>query len=320
VPTGPLASVVIPTYNRAHVIGEAIDSVAAQTYRDFEIIVVDDGSSDGIAARLAACTSPITLIKREANGGVSAARNDGIRHSRGDLVCFLDSDDVYLPRRLETAVEYLAAHPRDGAVYTDMLVEFAPGEPRTSWVKSPGAVPSGRIFDRLLQTDAYRLACMPTITVRRTVLEAVGGFDESLSFGEDTELWWRIARATCIGYIAEPTCVARPSPREEPAGSRASADRVAATHKVLTAYEGLTPRERRLALLLHCSNLRRHGIRLASDGRRAEALHAWRTGFAMALRGGLFVSAAKTIAACALGARARLLVDPAARVRSRPRH
>ncbi len=104
-------SVIIPTYNRAGLVQEAVASVLAQTWRDFEVLVVDDGGSDGTDAALAPYASRLRLLRRESRGGVSAARNTGIEAARGEWLAFLDSDDLWLPEKLARQMAYLAAHP-----------------------------------------------------------------------------------------------------------------------------------------------------------------------------------------------------------------
>ena len=108
--TNPRVSVIIPTYNRGWTLQAAMDSVLAQTYLDFELIVVDDGSSDDTAEILAAYGPEVKRI-RQANAGVSAARNTGIRAARGELVAFLDSDDRWLPDKLKVQVDFFAVRP-----------------------------------------------------------------------------------------------------------------------------------------------------------------------------------------------------------------
>ncbi|MCZ6541357.1 MAG: glycosyltransferase family A protein, partial [Nitrospinae bacterium] len=114
----PAVSVVIPTFNRAWCLAETLRSVARQTFRDFETIVVDDGSTDDTPDLL--CRFPEVRVHRwEDNRGVSAARNRGIEMARGEWVCFLDSDDRWVPGKLQAQVEWMQAHPECPACYTD---------------------------------------------------------------------------------------------------------------------------------------------------------------------------------------------------------
>ena len=118
----PRVSVIIPTHNQAEAVCRAVDSVLAQTFRDFEIIVADDASTDHTAQALARYEGSMRCLHRTTNGGVGAARNDGIRAGSSEFVCFLDSDDLYLPRRLEAAVAFLDHNPTFHAVYTDCRI------------------------------------------------------------------------------------------------------------------------------------------------------------------------------------------------------
>ena len=117
--TTPRVSVVIPTYNYGHLLEQSLESVFAQTYKDYEVILVDDGSTDdtpGIAARY---EGRIRYFRKE-NGGPSSARNEGIRQARGPLIAFLDSDDLWLPHKLAVQTAFADAHPEYGLVYCDM--------------------------------------------------------------------------------------------------------------------------------------------------------------------------------------------------------
>ncbi len=269
----PRVSVIIPCYNRAHVIREAIDSVLAQTYRDYEIVVVDDASTDDSREVVAAYGDRVRLVARAANGGIAAARNDGILHSRGELVAFLDSDDLWEPRRLETAVAFLDAHPGYGAVYGDMRCVWPEGGPSTDHcVADMGGGRSGWIFEDLLR---HALISTLTITIRREVLDRVGLFDESLPPAEDQDLWWRIAREAPIGFVPETVATARfYSDGLSRSGTRASRNWVRCCRKALRVFPDLTPRQRRLLHLRLYGMLRAHAIHLAREGREQEARRA----------------------------------------------
>jgi cellulose synthase/poly-beta-1,6-N-acetylglucosamine synthase-like glycosyltransferase len=187
-------SVIIPTHDRAHVVGDAIDSVLGQTCRDFEVIVVDDGSTDDtgeVVGRYAASNTGRVVCLRQENAGAPAARNAGMRAASSDYVTFLDSDDLYLPRRLEVGVGLLEANPEFGASYVDQRTVGADGSVLLeSRIHRYGGAASGWILPALLRGDLIQTN---TITIRRHVLEQVGGFDEKLWSGQDTDLWWRLA-------------------------------------------------------------------------------------------------------------------------------
>jgi glycosyltransferase involved in cell wall biosynthesis len=195
-------SVIIPTYNRAWCLKEAVDSVMAQSYRDVEVILVDDGSTDGTAAMVAAWDVPLRFLSQQ-NRGVSAARNLGLRSARGNLVAFLDSDDLWLPDKLARQVAFFDAHPEALICQT--------GE---TWIRRGVRVnprhrhrkPSGRIFEASL---ALCLVSPSAVMMRRGLLEEVGGFDESLPACEDYDLWLRVSARYPVHLIETPLVVKR---------------------------------------------------------------------------------------------------------------
>jgi glycosyltransferase involved in cell wall biosynthesis len=192
----PLVSVIVPTYNSAGFIRESLDSVLAQTFKDFEIIVVDDGSTDDTAKLLAAYRDSLRVIKKE-NGGPASARNAGIREARGELIAFQDADDLWTPDKLELQVACLAQHPEAALVHSDCI--HFDGERTWGTHKERGyTVPTGMVFDRLL-TDHF--IGMPAVLARRACLEAVGLFDESLVGNEDYNLYLRLARKYPFQYV-----------------------------------------------------------------------------------------------------------------------
>ena len=136
-------SVVIPTYNRARVVGEAIDSALAQTHERLEVIVVDDGSTDDTAERVGRRRDRRLRYVRREHAGVSSARNAGIAAATGDLVSFLDSDDLWKPEKIETEVAALARHPEAGGVFSDL-------EKRDGATVVPSFMRRTRVFSRLL--------------------------------------------------------------------------------------------------------------------------------------------------------------------------
>ncbi|MFO1060552.1 MAG: glycosyltransferase family A protein [Dongiaceae bacterium] len=195
----PLVSVVIPTYNRAATLARAVESVLAQTYPSFELLIVDDASTDDTAARIAPYLGGrVALHRRPRNGGATAARNAGIALARGAYVAFLDSDDEWLPEKLARQVALFEAGPPDlGLVYAG-LWQLVDGRP-------PVAVPPrqrGRVYDALRWRN--RIGTASGVMVRRAVLQRVGGFDERLPACEDWDLWLRIARDHRVDAVAEP--------------------------------------------------------------------------------------------------------------------
>ena len=195
----PTVSVVIPTYNRAHVVHRAIDSVLGQTFADFELIVVDDGSTDGTEAVLSTYTDPrIRYLVQLVNRGVSAARNRGIKEARGEFVAFLDSDDEWFPEKLERQVNRFRRAPDNvGLVYCG--VETV-GRPTGPWIYEPAH--RGDIYNKLLERNVIHTGSGAMI--RRSVVCAAGYFDEDIPAIEDYDYWLRIARHYRFDYVPDP--------------------------------------------------------------------------------------------------------------------
>ncbi len=194
-----LVSTVIPVFNAASFIARAVDSVLAQTYPNVEIIVVNDGSTDDTGAHLLAYGHRIRVIEQE-NAGLSAARNAGIRATRGDLVAFLDADDWWLPSKLERQVALLDANPRLGFCSTCARVVDGAGNDVNVW-----GCPN--IDGDLLHTIFAQNAAVPGsgsgVVVRRALLDRVGPFDVELRSLEDIDMWLRLAAVCDYGCIDE---------------------------------------------------------------------------------------------------------------------
>lgn len=206
---GDLVSVVVPVFNRAHLIAHTVGSLCQQSYKNLEIIVVDDCSSDEISAAVAAmCDSRIRLIQRDLNGGAAAARNTGVAAARGEWIAFSDSDDICVFDRIEREVAALLALPQDYvAVYCTRLFYSDLDEPRYYGMVShvrpfPTEKPlSGDLSYRTLSGNIINL---PTLLVRKTALLDAGPMDELLRNNEDWDLCIRLTRQGKIGFIAEP--------------------------------------------------------------------------------------------------------------------
>lgn len=196
----PLVTVVIPAFNRAATIGDSVRSVLEQDYPNFELLVIDDGSTDGTAAKVQKFEDPrVLVIKQPENRGVSAARNLGIARARGDYIAFLDSDDVWLPGKLKQQVACLdSASSAVGMVITGVETVL-PREQRRIDVPAY----SGSIFDALLLRNVLHGAASSAV-FRREVFDTVGSFDTNYPAIEDYELWLRISRFYQIHSIAEP--------------------------------------------------------------------------------------------------------------------
>lgn len=186
-PAAPTVSVVIPSYNHARFLGEAIDSVLVQTYRDVEIVVVDDGSTDDTAD--VAARYPGVVYVRQENQGLAAARNAGTRSSRGGFLVFLDADDRLLPNAIEAGLACFARHPDAAFVSGDHRRIALDGTP----IETP-EVPhvDGEHYLALLRGNYIGMHA--TVMYRRSVLTQAGGFDTRLPACEDYDLYLRIAR------------------------------------------------------------------------------------------------------------------------------
>lgn len=196
-------SVIIPTYNRAKYLPEAIDSVLNQTCQDFEIIVVDDGSTDETAEVVKSyikSTIEIKYIQQE-NQGPGAARNSGIREAKGKYIAFIDSDEVWKPEKLEKQIKFLEKNPDYEMVYTDVY-EFNNGAitKKSVLVTNDRGKMSGMIIGRLIIGCFISLS---TVTLRREVIDAVGVFNTDLMIAEDWDLWLRVASKYKIWFIDE---------------------------------------------------------------------------------------------------------------------
>jgi len=198
----PLISVIIPTYNRGWIIKEAIDSVLSQDYRDFELIIVDDGSTDNTLEILNSYQDDITVL-RQNNHGVSAARNRGIMAASGRFVAFLDSDDLWLPQKLSSQVDYFNLNPDAIICQTEEI-----------WIRKSVRVnpkkrhkkPRGMIFEQSL---ALCLVSPSAVMIRRSLFDEVGFFDEKLPVCEDYDLWLRISCRFPVYLIDTPLIIKR---------------------------------------------------------------------------------------------------------------
>jgi glycosyltransferase involved in cell wall biosynthesis len=183
---GPLVSVIIPCYNGAAYLEEAIESALAQSYQAVEIIVVDDGSTDGSSA--IAQKLPVRYVWQE-NRGLTASRNLGIRESRGSYVVFLDADDRLKPEAIETGLRFLAQHPQCAMTVGDHLFVSEDG---SHLADSRKKCILKSHYEALLKSNFIEM--ISSVLFRRSVLEEVGGFDTRLQVAEDYDLYLRIAR------------------------------------------------------------------------------------------------------------------------------
>ena len=190
-------SIVIPAFNRALKVSRAISSVLYQTFTDYEIIVVDDGSTDGTRDAMRQFGDKISFMAHPSNLGVSAARNTGIRGSDAPLVAFLDSDDYWLSEKLGVQISFFKSHPEAMISQTEeiWIRNGRYANPKTRHLK-----PSGDVFEPSLKLC---LISPSAVMLRRSLLEEVGLFDEDLPACEDYDLWLRIACRYPVHLINE---------------------------------------------------------------------------------------------------------------------
>ncbi|AEH45966.1 glycosyl transferase family 2 [Thermodesulfatator indicus DSM 15286] len=197
----PLVSVIIPTYNREKFLKEAIESVLAQTFRSFELIVVDDASTDKTPYLVS--RYPLRYVRKVKRQGVSAARNTGIRLAQGEFIAFLDSDDLWLPEKLAEQIAFFERRPEAVAVQTEEI-----------WIRRGKRVnprkrhekPSGYFFDRALELC---LISPSGVMLKRKVFREIGLFDESFLACEDYELWLRLLTRYPVFLIEKPLVIKR---------------------------------------------------------------------------------------------------------------
>lgn len=201
-------SVVIPTYNRKILVLEAISSVLQQEPKNYEVIVVDDGSTDGTIGHLKILNLPIKVIRKE-KGGTSSARNEGIKNSKGEFIAFLDSDDIWLPGILEAQLQYLEVHPSIPLVYTDQYIEsFGKKLDITRFTAGNVTYEQKSKFDLpgFMKSPPIHIS---SVMVRKSIFDEMGLFNENLKIHEDTEMWNRISEKYELGYIDKPLAIFR---------------------------------------------------------------------------------------------------------------
>ena len=206
--SNPLVSVIIPAYNAVGFIKETIDSALDQTYGNKEIIVVDDGSSDGTYDFVLRCFGDRIRVLKQNNSGPSAARNAGIKVSKGNFIAFLDADDLWLPEKIESQVAMMVKYPEVGMLCGNMVDFDQDGQDVISHFEKHNLSES-YFGDPVFVIDPFRkilpknFVSTPTVMVRRSVLNQVGLFDPGFRFSEDYLLWLRFARAVKVAYQTE---------------------------------------------------------------------------------------------------------------------
>ncbi|MCD6584856.1 MAG: glycosyltransferase [Desulfobacteraceae bacterium] len=251
----PLVSVIIPTYNRAWTLKKAIDSVLEQDYKNFELIVVDDGSTDETEALVAAYAESIKFIQQP-NSGVSAARNKGISMSSGSLIAFLDSDDSWYPEKLSAQIIFFNENP-DALICQTEEIWIRDGKKVNP--KKKHQKPDGMIF---IPSLALCLISPSAVMMRKNLFAKVDGFDESLPACEDYDLWLRITCRYPVHLIDTPLTIKTGGHEDQLSTSTIGLDkyRIYALKKILRS-DFLTEKQYRAA-----ENMLKKKCRIYADG------------------------------------------------------
>lgn len=285
----PRVTVIIPTFNRARYLGQAIESVLRQSVEDLELLIVDDGSTDDTRALLDAVTDPRLRVLRQEHRGISAAMNAGLREAKGVYVARLDSDDVWFADLLARSVEVLDASPEIGVVYSRAQAMSADGTPREHYLGLPLRFPD----DPLLSLAWGDATCNITAVARRACFVSAGPYDETMRTHEDWDMWLRVARDHRFAFL---NCtLARFREHEDGITSPSSptfVEHIERRRQVidkLYAAPDLPPRLRAFRPVAYSNVYTEIGVFLLNNGHRARALRMF---------GRAVASAANPLVAC----------------------
>jgi hypothetical protein len=219
----PKVSVIMPAYNAERYIGEAVESVLAQTWQDWELIIVDDGSVDGTSRILERFSDARIKKLRQPNSGEGAARNAGLDAASGELIALLDADDLYFPNALADFVAYMNTHPDIGVAYSNGIICDANRTPLMTLTEHRPGIYEGRVLEQIVLSGS--VVTVPSCTVTRRLLIESNRirFDTEQALGADRLFWIALARLASFGYLDKLTCmyrihdssVSRRVPREE---------------------------------------------------------------------------------------------------------
>lgn len=206
----PKVSVIIPAYNAMRYLPEAVNSVLRQTFTNFEVLIVDDGSSDQTVEWASQLTEPRVKLISQKNAGAAGARNKGIANSQGEYIAFLDADDVWEPTKLEKQVKCLDDNLSVGLVHTWIAFIDEQGKATGNVMTTHG---EGEVWKQVVEYNPVR--CGSTAMLRRSCFENVGVFDEAFRLSEDWEMWIRIASRYSFALVKEPLVCYRQHPNNK---------------------------------------------------------------------------------------------------------
>ena len=195
----PKVSVVIATYNRSRFLCQTIESALSQTYKDYEIIIVDDGSTDDTKEALKFFDGKIRYFYQE-NQGISAAKNRGVNESVGEFIAFVDDDDIWLPEKLDEQMQFIERHPQLAFVCSEVITIDEHGNFLAHWRKPKDQ----KISDNFENLYDGNFIHVPTVLLRKKCFIEIGGFDEKLMTTEDYDLWLRLAKRHPFRYMDKP--------------------------------------------------------------------------------------------------------------------
>lgn len=206
----PLVSIILPTFNRVKFLREAVDSVFAQTFHDWQLLIADDGSDDPeMQAFLRALdgVSRVRLLRLAHTGNPAAVRNIALREATAHYIALLDSDDIWMPKKLELQIASMRSRPARQWSYTGFVLVDGSRHPLSGAraIRHPGA--AGWILDSLLKMET--IIAQPSVVASRELIEAVAGYDEALIACEDYDLWLRLALQSEVDFIDEPLVLVR---------------------------------------------------------------------------------------------------------------
>jgi glycosyltransferase involved in cell wall biosynthesis len=273
----PLVSIILPTFNRLKCLRSSIESVFAQTHTDWELVIADDGSDEETHEYLKAIeVEPrVKVIRLSHSGSPSAVRNVALREAQGRYVAFLDSDDVWLPIKLEAQLAAHASCPSRRWSYTGLHRIDGEGAILTPWPNGPWVPYDGAVFELLLKVEA--IVAAPSVLAERSLVIDAGGFDEQLPFFEDYDMWMRLSLLSDVIVVDQPLVLVRVHHEHY------SADRIRvyeSRFRLLDkhASSANTPHLRAVLRVERAKNAAYLALVSAAPSRRAEALKLlWRS-------------------------------------------
>lgn len=269
-----LVSVIIPSYNRADYIDETIESVLAQTYSSIEIIVIDDGSTDNTREIVAKYEPRVRYVWQE-NAERGAARNHGLRLAKGEFIAFLDSDDVWLPNKVQKDIEVFNSQPNVGFVYSDIQIIEAQGNLRRV-IKRKGF--SGHVTSHLLGKNFVSVGAH---LMRTQILRDVGGFREErqLSCSEDYETWVRISTKTQFVHLPLATAKIRVHPNNSVKNADNSMSAALYACELFEQADYLTDKQKKLVSKTRSWMILNNNLGYCSTNQKRRALSSLRESF-----------------------------------------